>query len=99
MDTPTHTPLPWLGEVNGYLTTKAQDGKYTYIANFALVDLPMSENEANAAFALRAVNSHDDLVDALLRLYRNGDKHGWHDGYEADMDFASAVLSEAMGEA
>lgn len=53
---------------------------------------------ASPALAVEPVGikARDDLVKALERLYRHGQKQGWHDGgYADDMDLAEAALSKA----
>jgi hypothetical protein len=54
----THTPLPWHADGR---CIQAQDG------NIGLLNLARDDrtSEANAAFIVRAVNSHQALVDAL----------------------------------
>lgn len=59
MTAPKHTPAPWHAE-NGtiysqYATIGSAHGKTRNDA----------ENDANAAFIVRAVNAHDALVEAL----------------------------------
>ena len=61
-----HTPTPWRIEQGIYLC----DPKSPYvdgatIASFGFGAMTLATAEANAAFALRAVNSLDDLIEAL----------------------------------
>lgn len=59
----THTELPWVEGVTpaGKMTIRAR-GKNIFIGNH------YGNEEANAEFIVRAVNSHYDLLDILKRL-------------------------------
>jgi hypothetical protein len=42
---------------------------------------------------LRSISAENEMLrSALERLYRNGQKQGWNDGYEEDMEAAKAAL-------
>lgn len=79
----THTALPWeLGRtIGGYIDIDALDGPipWTALARVVVeVDGKRSdEGEANAAFIVRACNSHYQLVKALRR-----NLEGWENAIE-----------------
>ena len=90
--TQKHTPLPWkIGSTraDGYNFTTIVNEKKAYIAT---VDI---ENETeNAAFIVRAVNNHYQLIEALEALVNA-------DSYELDqmaIKGARAAISKAKGE-
>ena len=66
-----HTPTPWVvDDPNTTFIAQKVGDIYEYIADFSpdvfsSVDRPDAENEANAAFAVKAVNAYDDLVAML----------------------------------
>lgn len=43
----------------------------------------------------RRVGPDVDLLEALTRLVRNGQKQGWNETYSEDMDLARAALAKA----
>jgi hypothetical protein len=60
----THTPTPWR-VTKAYRITGGPQG-HTYVASLDNVKhLSPEELEANAAFIVRAVNSHDEMLAAL----------------------------------
>jgi hypothetical protein len=63
---PTHTPTPWnYDKANEILSSEAIYPKY--VCGFELRSLPTNED---AAFIVRAVNCHEELVEALkIALY------------------------------
>jgi len=101
------TPRPWaVDETNPRLIAKMVDGVHEYIANFAPDDFSTTERSDaeirdNAALAVRAVNAHDELVEAA-RLKRNtlidddrGFKGRWVAVPEEDFDRLHAALAKA----
>ncbi len=64
---PSHTPTPWS---IGQFDQVSIDGKGTAdsicVKGFSLSHSP--EAKANAAFIVRAVNSHEELVQALVTV-------------------------------
>ena len=65
-----HTPTPWV------CGPEYEDGNPTYIHKdgHAIADCSMGygvEDDANAAFIVKAVNNHDALVQALQALVDN----------------------------
>lgn len=111
----THTPTPW-----GYALQEAGDEQYggsgstpfliTSICdlgwNLAAVigDVPNLPAEANAAFIVRAVNAHDDLVAALkqcrdeLVSIHHGDSDMEHaEKHSAGLRMANAALAAMEG--
>ena len=70
-----HTPIPWaISDVGiGFEIEALVDGKLSIIAQTQQLrpndrDVNHTERKANAAFIVRAVNSHDALVAALKEL-------------------------------
>lgn len=61
--TPAHTPTPW--KDSGYLEIEGPGG--LVIANTGPTDsMPLAEQLANTKLIVRAVNSHEALLDALV---------------------------------
>ncbi len=63
-----HTPTPWRTDEDfDHLSVAGADG--AQIADCCILGFKVKRNDAinraNAAFIVRAVNAHDDLVDAL----------------------------------
>ena len=71
MQAQPHTPIPWQidRDVDGHGTPTIHDAKGHLIAAMAYgpVD-PATNADANADFAVLAVNSHDELVEAFAGL-------------------------------
>ena len=102
----THTALPWeLGRtIGGYIDIDALDGHipWTALARVVVeVDGKRSdEGEANAAFIVRACNSHYQLVSALrwaLAELRGQTRYDNEQQRENCFDDADAALSQAGG--
>lgn len=55
-----HTPTPWIATEIGLI---GADG--THIIKEGALSYPLAAMEADEAFIVRAVNSHDALVEAL----------------------------------
>lgn len=90
----THTPTPWHLEKSGYTQTSV----YIYseigkpLAHTVTPDFGLDEQEANAAFIVRAVNSHDTLVDAIKFAISDPE-------YDKDMKLEGLVAAlKAAGE-
>lgn len=67
-----HTPTPW--EVNGALIVKDCYGKVIADTDVAMDHppkryVPTEEQKANAAFIVRAVNAHDELLELVKQYY------------------------------
>ena len=96
-----HTPTPWekceAGDYSDYdgdsIILLGDDISCRVAAVFGADE----KAEANAEFIVRAVNAHDALVTALKLLVRNGQKQGWTDKYQDDMNAALAAISKAEG--
>lgn len=107
-----HTPLPWSKVTTGQIMTEqynqpfavTQKGEPNLIAGtFGDVKGGIEVAEANAAFIVRACNSHAKLVKALERLVKINEEHnsavekvmgrpaGWNDSY---LDAARKALNE-----
>ena len=66
-DKPQHTPTPWHQVDNTGALVIDLNGNV--MAHCAVQDeLPMTERQANAAFIVRAVNSHEELIEALKEV-------------------------------
>lgn len=70
-----HTPLPWAiydygGQIPRYPKNiiEAPTGESIAIIEGGWPQCTQAENEANARFIVKAVNSHDALIEALQRL-------------------------------
>ncbi|MCK8788244.1 hypothetical protein M0638_28235, partial [Roseomonas sp. NAR14] len=61
-----HTPMPWSIDQDGKTALITSNGEL--IAECGISDLPVKQDQANAAFIVRAVNAHDALVAALREL-------------------------------
>lgn len=100
------TPTPWRCAADGL-------GSYGIIANQGPVVVQPAKafSEADAAFIVRAVNSHDGLVKALEMFVERVERHGnWDDGcfyygatsaseLQDPLSLARAALAKAKGEA
>ena len=60
-----HTPLPWRTLSNGRDAFIEHVNDSSGQKRIAFMCLPVIEREANAALIVRAVNCHQELVDAL----------------------------------
>ena len=106
-DTPAHTPLPWVIDKYGSVT----HGRECVSANgFSMVMSPgdvQNEAKANAAFIVRACNSHYQLVEAAKAIMpTNLNLADWLpddatiplDVPVSELRALSAALSQAGGE-
>ena len=89
------TRLPLRLAADDTQTIVAADG--SVVAYTEHIGVGVEQADSLAVLIVRAVNAHDDMLEALERLYRNGQKQGWTDGYEADMSKASAAIAKAKG--
>lgn len=91
-----HTPTPWKASLrfqnnlpNDYVIT---DGKWGGIA------IASSDNEANAAFIVRAVNSHEELLTALkIAVFELSVKSGDKNRIKNAVDRAKQAIIKAEG--
>lgn len=60
-----HTPLPWKTEGRHILSSKENFPDFIAICGRLDTEPHSEENKANAELIIRAVNSHDALVEAL----------------------------------
>jgi len=90
-DTPAHTPLPWGVEEghiqrdsNGIRYWQITDGQDAIACNqFCYAGNHPAMNAANAAFIVRACNSHYQLVEALRGIIDHFDcSHGNAPGHD-----------------
>jgi len=103
MTTP-HTPTPWFQdgsaireEASDLIVCRASDG-----GHLTEVLLTGDQIEANAAFIVRAVNAHDDLVKALKALTDCFDESGElcetaQDQLSVALEKADSVLAKVGG--
>ena len=86
----THTPTPWTLNAE---REKIEDADGEFVTRLSLSryhdDRADPIAEANAAFIVRACNSHDELVAALRALLRDGE----HD--DDAINAAHAALAKA----
>jgi len=61
-----NTPTPWVL----YAQMSVRDNEGRTVAEFNNPFLPRAECEANTAFVVRAVNSHQSLIDALEKIIK-----------------------------
>lgn len=102
-----HTPTPWkvISEHPGqYTILPAKSAKFPDAWTIAYIRDFQKEDEANAAFIIRAVNNHTALVAALESLLGPlPDKWGYRAASNAMDDEkrtkARAALAAAQGEA
>ena len=96
-----HTPTPWRmmkgkqpvykRTIEGIATIGAP---YKFHAN----EMSISEAQANAEFIVRAVNSHDELVEALKTMYGYFNDIVIHDDQKTS-DFILECAREALAKA
>ncbi len=58
-----HTPLPWEISKNGNIIATVKKGADCLIAKISSPKTP--EKKANAAYIIKAVNAHDELLTAI----------------------------------
>ena len=93
-----HTPTPWrVGDAGNTVFGPKTDKPAPQI----IADLMgCGENrKANAAFIVRAVNSHDMLVNALQKLLDCAETEKGMDFYSAHKELARKALAAAKGDA
>lgn len=78
-----HTPTPWEVFDNGRLLVIAPGAGWSVFEIEASHQPDRPTHEANAAFIVRAVNAHDDLVKALRTIV---------DGASADVSDTAIVI-------
>jgi hypothetical protein len=97
-----HTPIPWTAK--GYDVRAGQAGRmiaYTGPHHAPDDQYPKGcklEDEANAEFIAKAVNCHDDLVEALEFLVKAAETEPGMSIYRSHIEKARAVLAKAKGE-
>lgn len=99
METKTqHTPTPW-SFVDTNMQTK--DGVEVH-RWFNAGGLPLPLTDANAAFIVRAVNSHEDMLDVIKRAKRVvAESCGYNDGVRFHTDLLrdiESAIAQAEGE-
>lgn len=85
-----HTPTPWLKAELGVVRNEVDN----YLVARCIGDTDQ-EADANAAFIVRAVNSHEAMLEALKLVVRDLKKYG---KYEASSVYLELIISQAEGE-
>lgn len=98
----THTPTPWYVDERGNIRQQSTGNVLADMQDGTRVNresrISKREMEANAAFIVRACNSHEKLVEALKGMLVPHEK-GWNvTDWEIRCEAARAALREA-GEA
>lgn len=69
MSNAVHTPTPWFAKRSGwstvYIEARIRPGILQEVAACGPTEAGMEQQDANAAFIVRACNAHDQLVAAL----------------------------------
>jgi hypothetical protein len=95
-----HTPTPWTAEPGAshyeiHCERGAESVPHaTQVANVLMLGERREACRANAAFIVRACNAHDELVAALLRIYR-ADASGNNGAYMGEASLCPAFASHA----
>lgn len=99
MDSSKHSPTPWFAKRNGfstvYIESRLRPGVLQEVAACGPTEAGIESQDANAAFIVRAANSHDQIVAALQRLVAANDAYA---GVFAKQDDEVALMVE-YGEA
>lgn len=98
------TPLPWKFHEDTRMIESEMPslrGEFEHVCDFR-ADLGGKVNEANAAFIVRACNSHDELANTLRRLAEkvkraNAIQHSGGDVSPEDWSELYALQNEAFG--
>lgn len=103
--TQEHTPTPWIVEgctVEAWRSSKPEETPEV-IMGFEVASESLRQSELDAAFIVRAVNAHDDLVKACEEVLENI-AHAVSRGYTAEemqgmygYTRARAALAKARG--
>ena len=101
MDAPKHTALPWSFEAEGAdYAVRGANGELLILDTCYYPSAPFPED---AAFIVRAVNSHDDLVEALEAVVTvsasGADTVSFLVELHRVAKLCAAALSKAKGEA
>lgn len=90
-----NTPTPWKASKNDEFCIVESVNRKLIADASGHIDMTDDEAEANAALIVRAVNSHQSLIDAL-EWYVKHDDSGENDGYYiAGLNAAKAALALA----
>lgn len=73
-NTTQHTPTPWIYD---RVTSQIWDDEKRAIVDMDYGDLLPDTDVANAAFIVKAVNSHEHLLEGLKTALENGDCGDW----------------------
>lgn len=93
-----HTPTPW--KTDGYIINANSLNEF---GNFVILSMPhrdenikaVKENEANAAFIVKAVNSHYELVSALKDMIDDIEKGRTEWETNGTLAYAKQALAKA----
>ena len=88
-----HTPTPWKVEPDGFhIQGNAREG----IAQIYGFDKPT--REANAAYIVLAVNSHQELLEALKGILEIGKRDMSNSKYDGYFEAAKLAIAKAQGD-
>lgn len=94
----THTPGPWAVSHNVVYTTNRDDcNRFTAHVQPGHLDDDSRTSHDEIKANVDLISAAPDLLEALEKLVRNGQKQGWGDNYEADMNTAYAAIDKAKG--
>ena len=93
--TPKHTPGDWILSGNTAYSESCKDRGHLFECNLSTgTHIPDDQNEANAEYIVRCVNSHDALLEACKQAERDFNQIAYEPFHPLDMDHRQMV--EAM---
>jgi hypothetical protein len=100
VSTPTHTPIPWsVAHSPIYGTPFIVDGTGKLSLTGNIGPSGVETAEANAAFIVKAVNSHAELVEALKRINRTSITHTFGGDAQRFQEWIDAFTADAIAKA
>lgn len=91
------TPGPWVVDVDGVdarWNIDSIDRVSVAITNQVAADKDWSIRDANT----KLIAAAPDLLEALQKMFRAGQKQNWNERYESEMKLARAAINKALGE-
>ncbi len=93
-----HTPTPWnISQEHYHHFNTIKDKKGNHIANCSGSGHSLEEAQANAFFIVKAVNSHEKLVEALSSILEIGKRDMSNPKYDGYFENAKQTLKD-LGE-
>ena len=98
-----HTPTPWIRRESKSDVIWIEDGNGRVVMHNSSVKDP--EDQANAAFIVRAVNAHEELVEALREIAKGAGPYSQDqlehatNTIQAMKDLANEAIAEQWGNA